>query len=65
MKNELLLRDVVSDDLPIVFEQQLNQEANSNCASFSTPPGSRQPLYRMVRLTVLRHCISLTFIQPK
>ena len=28
MKNELFLRDVLSDDLPIFFEQQLNEEAN-------------------------------------
>ena len=38
MKNELLLRDVASDDLPIFFEQQLDPEANSMAAFTARDP---------------------------
>lgn len=38
MINELLLRDVVNDDLPIFFEQQLNQEANYMAAFTAKDP---------------------------
>jgi len=43
MKNELLLRDFVSDDLPIFFEQQLNQEA-SYMAAFTAKDPTKKPL---------------------
>ncbi|MBX3013922.1 MAG: GNAT family N-acetyltransferase [Caldilineaceae bacterium] len=38
MKNELFLRDVVSDDLPIFFAQQLNQAANHMAAFTAKDP---------------------------
>ena len=42
MKNELLLRDVLSDDLPIFFEQQLNQEANTMAAFTAKDPTDQE-----------------------
>ena len=42
MKNELLLRDVESDDLPIFFEQQLNQEANYMAAFTAKDPTNQE-----------------------
>jgi len=42
MKNELLLRDVLSDDLPIFFEQQLNQEANYMAAFTAKDPTDQE-----------------------
>jgi RimJ/RimL family protein N-acetyltransferase len=42
MKNELLLRDVLPDDLAIFFEQQLDQEANSMAAFTAKYPGDRE-----------------------
>ena len=42
MKNELLLRDVLPDDLPIFFEQQLNQEANTMAAFTSKDPTDQE-----------------------
>src|SRR6185436_10776464 len=42
MKNELLLRDVVSDYLPIFFEQQLNQEANYMAAFTAKDPTNQE-----------------------
>jgi RimJ/RimL family protein N-acetyltransferase len=42
MKNELLLRDVASDDLPIFFEQQLNQEANTMAAFTAKDPTNQE-----------------------
>jgi RimJ/RimL family protein N-acetyltransferase len=44
MTNELLLRDVVNDDLPIFFEQQLNQEANY-MAAFTTKDPTNQEAF--------------------
>jgi RimJ/RimL family protein N-acetyltransferase len=41
MKNELFLRDVQSDDLPIFFEQQLDQEANYMAAFTAKDPADR------------------------
>lgn len=41
MTNELLLRDVVNDDLPIFFEQQSNQVANY-MAAFTTKDPTNQ-----------------------
>jgi RimJ/RimL family protein N-acetyltransferase len=38
MKNELLLREVVSDDFPIFFEQQLDPEANYMAAFTAQDP---------------------------
>jgi len=38
IKNELLLRDVLPDDLPIFFEQQLDSEANYMAAFTSKDP---------------------------
>ena len=40
--NELLLRDVLSDDLPIFFEQQLNQEAIYMAAFTAKDPTDRE-----------------------
>jgi RimJ/RimL family protein N-acetyltransferase len=40
--NEFLLRDVVSDDLPIFFEQQLNQEAITMAAFTAKDPTDRE-----------------------
>src|SRR5690242_9680522 len=42
MSNELLLRDVLSDDLPIFFEQQLDQEAISMAAFTAKDPTDRE-----------------------
>jgi RimJ/RimL family protein N-acetyltransferase len=42
MKNELLLRDVLSEDLPIFFEQQLDQEANTMAAFTTKDPTDRE-----------------------
>ena len=42
MNNELLLRDVVSDDLPIFFEQQLDQEANYMAAFTAKDPTNQE-----------------------
>lgn len=38
MTNELLLRDVVNDDLPIFFAQQVNKEANHMAAFTAKDP---------------------------
>jgi len=42
MANELLLRDVVNDDLPIFFEQQLNKEAIHMAAFTSKDPTNQE-----------------------
>lgn len=42
MTNELLLRDLVNDDLPIFFEQQLDQEANYMAAFTAKDPTNRE-----------------------
>jgi len=41
MKNELLLRDVISEDLPIFYEQQLDPEANFMAAFTAKDPTNR------------------------
>jgi len=38
MSNELALRNVVNDDLPIFFEHQLDQEANDMAAFTARDP---------------------------
>jgi RimJ/RimL family protein N-acetyltransferase len=42
MKDELLLRDVRSEDLPIFFEQQLDREANYMAAFTARDPKDRE-----------------------
>lgn len=42
MSNELLLRDVVDSDLPIFFEYQLDQEANTMAAFTAKDPTNRE-----------------------
>ena len=42
MTNQLLLRDVVNDDLPIFFEQQLDMEANYMAAFTAKDPTNRE-----------------------
>ena len=42
MKNELLLRDVLPDDLPIFFEQQLDSEAIYMAAFTSKDPTNQE-----------------------
>ena len=42
MSNELLLRNVVTDDLPIFFEYQLDQEANTMAAFTAKDPTDRE-----------------------
>jgi RimJ/RimL family protein N-acetyltransferase len=42
MTNELLLRDIVNDDLPIFFEQQLNNEANYMAAFTAKDPTNQE-----------------------
>jgi RimJ/RimL family protein N-acetyltransferase len=42
MTNELLLRDVVNDDLPIFFEHQLNKEANYMAAFTAKDPTNQE-----------------------
>ena len=42
MINKLLLRDVVNDDLPIFFEQQLNKEANHMAAFTAKDPTNQE-----------------------
>ena len=42
MSNELLLRNVLSTDLPIFFEYQLDQEANYMAAFTTKDPGNQE-----------------------
>ena len=42
MSNELLLRNVVNEDLPIFFEHQLDQEANRMAAFTAKDPTNRE-----------------------
>ncbi len=42
MSNELLLRNVVKDDLPIFFEYQLDQEANYMAAFTAKDPTNQE-----------------------
>jgi RimJ/RimL family protein N-acetyltransferase len=42
MKNELLLRDVLPDDLPIFFAQQLDREANTMAAFTAKDPTDQE-----------------------
>jgi RimJ/RimL family protein N-acetyltransferase len=42
MPNELLLRNVVNDDLPIFFERQLDQEANYMAAFTAKDPTNQE-----------------------
>lgn len=42
MINTLLLRDLVNDDLPIFFEQQLDDEANYMAAFTAKDPTNRE-----------------------
>jgi RimJ/RimL family protein N-acetyltransferase len=42
MTNELYLRDVVNDDLPIFFENQLDQEANHMAAFTAKDPTNHE-----------------------
>jgi RimJ/RimL family protein N-acetyltransferase len=42
MKNELLLRDVRDEDLPVFFEQQLDAEANFMAAFTAKDPTDRE-----------------------
>lgn len=42
MTNELLLRDIVDDDLPIFFEHQLDREANFMAAFTAKDPTDRE-----------------------
>jgi RimJ/RimL family protein N-acetyltransferase len=42
MSNELILRNVVNDDLPIFFEYQLDQEANHMAAFTARDPTNRE-----------------------
>ena len=42
MPNELVLRNVVNDDLPIFFEYQLDQEANSMAAFTAKDPTNQE-----------------------
>lgn len=42
MTNELLLRDVVNDDLPIFFAQQLDKEANYMAAFTAKDPTNQE-----------------------
>jgi RimJ/RimL family protein N-acetyltransferase len=42
MANELYLRDVVNDDLPIFFENQLDQEANYMAAFTAKDPTNQE-----------------------
>jgi RimJ/RimL family protein N-acetyltransferase len=42
MSNELILRNVVNDDLPIFFEYQLDQEANSMAAFTAKDPTNQE-----------------------
>lgn len=42
MTSELFLRNVVNDDIPIFFEQQLDQEANYMAAFTAKDPNNRE-----------------------
>jgi RimJ/RimL family protein N-acetyltransferase len=42
MQNDLFLRDIVNDDLPIFFEQQLDQEANYMAAFTAKDSGNKE-----------------------
>ena len=63
MTNELLLRDVVNDDLPIFFEQQLDQEANY-MAAFTAKDPADQEAFRAHwhRILATETCIIRTII---
>ena len=45
MTNELLLRDVSLDDLPIFFEQQRDEEANTMAAFTAKDPNDREAFF--------------------
>lgn len=42
MANKILLRDIINDDLPIFFEQQLDQEANYMAAFTAKDPTDQE-----------------------
>jgi RimJ/RimL family protein N-acetyltransferase len=42
MKNDILLRDVLEDDLPVFFEQQLDPDANYMAAFTTKDPADRE-----------------------
>ena len=42
MSDELVLRNVANDDLPIFFEYQLDQEANTMAAFTAKDPTNRE-----------------------
>ena len=42
MSNELLLRNIINDDLPIFFEYQLDQEANTMAAFTAKDPTNQE-----------------------
>src|SRR5215208_4465132 len=63
MSNELLLRDVVNDDLPIFFENQLDQEANYMAAFTSKDPTNQEAfMAHWHRILADKTCIIQTII---
>ena len=63
MKNELLLRDVLPDDLPIFFEQQLDQEAISMAAFTAKDPTDREAfMVHWHKILGIKTCIIRTIL---
>ncbi len=46
MTSRLVLRDVVADDLPIFFHQQLDPDANYMAAFTAKDPAATPPFWR-------------------
>jgi RimJ/RimL family protein N-acetyltransferase len=66
MKQELLLRDVLPNDLPIFFEQQLDQEANYMAAFTAKDPTDREAfMTHWHKILGIETCIIKTIIFNK
>jgi RimJ/RimL family protein N-acetyltransferase len=63
MKNELLLRDVLPDDLPIFFKQQLDQEAIFMAAFTAKDPTDREAfMIHWHKILAIDTCIIKTIL---
>lgn len=63
MKDELLLRDVLSDDLPIFFEQQLDQESIHMAAFTAKDPTDREAFMKhWHKILGIETCIIRTIV---
>jgi RimJ/RimL family protein N-acetyltransferase len=63
MKDELLLRDVFSEDLPIFFENQLDREANTMAAFTAKDPTDREAfMTHWQKILGIETCIIRTIV---